>query len=515
MAQPKSPARGNAFRLVLFALMSWAFIAVTRNPGGEARREESRRTRLDRTCAHPSPPSVDVAPRPARKRGRRLALSLAFATLFFAALAFSGAGEILVQPARSDATCEETDASQEPGADLCASEPAAGEETDAGEEASATEPADQSEPDDQSDGSVDPVVDTESGADPVGQEDGVPAAPETTAPDAANAGGEIGGTHSNLGGTGAREGGSAEAGNDGPSGKSGQEETANAGNTHAPSASPLYTPPAVSRPRTLDPEATAAGSAATVWLHRTLADPTPAARRLAPAFAKNLRAESRRVGVEWALVLAVLRAEGKIGRWPADRAGIREVATRLRTVEQSAGSEWKAFLGLRGRTTFADRSLAFTRYNRAVGLRSLVTGLEGAKKRLEHRVLADERLDIYAGGRGDVEAGRVDVRVLVLLRYLAEAYRHVTISSLQTGHRLYARPGVVSAHAYGLAVDVAALNGKPILGNSAPGGLTEGAVRAILLLPAELRPQQVISLLGLGGPSFPLANHADHIHVGY
>jgi hypothetical protein len=25
----------------------------------------------------------------------------------------------------------------------------------------------------------------------------------------------------------------------------------------------------------------------------------------------------------------------------------------------------------------------------------------------------------------------------------------------------------------------------------------------------------VISLLGLGGPSFPLADHADHIHVGY
>jgi len=25
----------------------------------------------------------------------------------------------------------------------------------------------------------------------------------------------------------------------------------------------------------------------------------------------------------------------------------------------------------------------------------------------------------------------------------------------------------------------------------------------------------VISLLGLGGPSFPLRDHGDHIHVGY
>ena len=30
------------------------------------------------------------------------------------------------------------------------------------------------------------------------------------------------------------------------------------------------------------------------------------------------------------------------------------------------------------------------------------------------------------------------------------------------------------------------------------------AVRNMLLLPAELRPNQLISLLGLGGPSFPM-----------
>ncbi len=40
-------------------------------------------------------------------------------------------------------------------------------------------------------------------------------------------------------------------------------------------------------------------------------------------------------------------------------------------------------------------------------------------------------------------------------------------------------------------------------------------MRNVLLLPSEMQPRQVISLLGLGGPSFPLANHDDHIHVGY
>jgi hypothetical protein len=89
------------------------------------------------------------------------------------------------------------------------------------------------------------------------------------------------------------------------------------------------------------------------------------------------------------------------------------------------------------------------------------------------------------------------------------------VTSLFSGHRLYARAGVVSAHVYGHAVDIAALGGVSITGNQEPGGLTEQAVRSIMVVPAELQPRQVISLLGLGGASFPLADHHDHIHVGY
>jgi len=40
-------------------------------------------------------------------------------------------------------------------------------------------------------------------------------------------------------------------------------------------------------------------------------------------------------------------------------------------------------------------------------------------------------------------------------------------------------------------------------------------VREILFAPAEIMPRQVISLLGMGGPSFPLSDHGDHIHIGY
>jgi len=102
-----------------------------------------------------------------------------------------------------------------------------------------------------------------------------------------------------------------------------------------------------------------------------------------------------------------------------------------------------------------------------------------------------------------------------MIAYLRESFGQVTISCLISGHRLYARPGVVSAHIPGHALDVASLGKTSIQGHQSPGSITERAVREMLLVPAEIMPRQVISLLGMGGPSFPMANHYDHIHIGY
>jgi hypothetical protein len=264
----------------------------------------------------------------------------------------------------------------------------------------------------------------------------------------------------------------------------------------------------------LDPEAHAAGSHATVWLHRTLPDPTPPAKRLDPSFERALRGAARAEGIGWPLLLGVLRAQGNRGRAPATPAELRELAARLADAG-AARDSWRAALVLRGSVSFADQAVALARYNSAVGLWALTHGLAAAKPRLERALLRDPEIDIYPGGRGDIAAGRIDVRVLVLLRYLRVAHGQVTVSSLKTGHGLWARPGFVSAHVYGLAVDISMVGGKPIFGNQEPFGVTDRAVRNILLLPAEIRPQQVISLLGLGGPSFPLADHYDHIHVGF
>ena len=252
------------------------------------------------------------------------------------------------------------------------------------------------------------------------------------------------------------------------------------------------------------------GGEPTIWLNRALPDPTPASARLHRAFAKRLVASSKRHGADWAAVLGVLRAQGERGSAPASAQELDALAARM------AGTDaWKGALALSGRTGFADRAAAFADLYRFVGVEALVNGYAASKVKLGRKVLSTPGILIYGGGRSDIMMGRIDVRVLVLIGYLSERHGAITISSLFSGHRTFARPGVVSAHVYGHAVDIAAVGGTPIAGHQQPGGLTEAAVRSVLLLPGELQPQQVISLLGLGGPSFPLRDHGDHIHVGF
>jgi outer membrane biosynthesis protein TonB len=258
------------------------------------------------------------------------------------------------------------------------------------------------------------------------------------------------------------------------------------------------------------PEIEHDGGQPTIWLNRALPDPTPASARLKRGFARQLASISGRHGADWAAVLGVLRAQGERSSVPATAEELTVLAKRL-----SGKDTWKVALAVSGRTGFADRAEALADLYRSVGLESLVTGFAAAKERLTEKLLENEDVWVYAGGRDDLAAGRVDVRVVVLLAYLAERHESLLVSSLFAGHRTFARPGVVSAHVYGHAVDIAAVGGMSIAGHQQPGGPTEATVRSVLLLPAELQPQQVISLLGLGGPSFALSDHGDHIHVGY
>ncbi|HEX6115535.1 MAG TPA: lytic murein transglycosylase [Solirubrobacterales bacterium] len=138
-----------------------------------------------------------------------------------------------------------------------------------------------------------------------------------------------------------------------------------------------------------------------------------------------------------------------------------------------------------------------------------------SKAQLQRRVLSDPRLEIYACGREDIETGQIDRRILALMSYLAESGFRLTVTSLKCGHSVYTTSGGVSHHSSGNAVDIAQVNGIPILGNQGRGSITEATIQQVLKLQGNMEPAQVISLMEMGGPTFAMGDHADHIHVGY
>ncbi len=138
-----------------------------------------------------------------------------------------------------------------------------------------------------------------------------------------------------------------------------------------------------------------------------------------------------------------------------------------------------------------------------------------SKEVLAQRVLADPRIEIYSCGRSDIESGQVDRRTLATLEYLVERGYRLTLTSLKCGHSYLTSSGNVSAHSSGNAVDIAQVNGLPILGNQGRGSITEAVVRDLLKLQGTMRPAQIITLMDLGGPTFAMGDHDDHIHVGF
>jgi hypothetical protein len=64
-------------------------------------------------------------------------------------------------------------------------------------------------------------------------------------------------------------------------------------------------------------------------------------------------------------------------------------------------------------------------------------------------------------------------------------------------------------------VDIAKINDTPILGHQGRGSITEQTVRKLMTLQGPAQPTQIISLMEMGGPTYAMGDHADHIHVGW
>jgi soluble lytic murein transglycosylase-like protein len=140
-----------------------------------------------------------------------------------------------------------------------------------------------------------------------------------------------------------------------------------------------------------------------------------------------------------------------------------------------------------------------------------------SKEALAQRVLSDPNVQIYACGRRDIQAGSIDRRVLATMEFLAASGLKPTISSLHCGHSYLTTSGNVSEHSTGTAMDIAAINGIPILGHQGPGSITDITIRRLLTLQGTMKPHQIISLMTFDGAdnTMALADHDDHIHVGW
>jgi hypothetical protein len=140
-----------------------------------------------------------------------------------------------------------------------------------------------------------------------------------------------------------------------------------------------------------------------------------------------------------------------------------------------------------------------------------------SKEALQRQVLANPRIELYSCGRRDVRTGQIDRRVLATLEYLAASGLEPTVTSLRCGHGYYTKSGNVSHHSTGSAVDIAAINGIPIVGHQGRGSITDLAIQRLLTLQGALKADQIISLMTFEGAdnTFAMGDHHDHIHVGW
>jgi murein DD-endopeptidase MepM/ murein hydrolase activator NlpD len=140
-----------------------------------------------------------------------------------------------------------------------------------------------------------------------------------------------------------------------------------------------------------------------------------------------------------------------------------------------------------------------------------------SKEELQQRVLADPDVAIYPCGRTDIESGAIDRRVLATIEFLSASGLKPTITALKCGHSLYTTSGNISEHSTGDAVDIAAINGIPILGHQGEGSITDITIRRLLTLQGAMKPHQIISLMTYPGTDNTLAlpDHYNHIHVGF
>ena len=118
-----------------------------------------------------------------------------------------------------------------------------------------------------------------------------------------------------------------------------------------------------------------------------------------------------------------------------------------------------------------------------------------SKAELQRAVLSDPGITVTGCSRQDVASGAVDTRVLALLAFLSRSGLRPTVGDLRCGESQYTSAGVLSPHYRGDAVDITAINDVPLAHHQGAGSIADLTIRALLTLPAEFVPHEIISLM--------------------
>ena len=175
------------------------------------------------------------------------------------------------------------------------------------------------------------------------------------------------------------------------------------------------------------------------------------------------------------------------------------------------------------------RLLQATNVYRANGVNPFYGGLGGpksknpsvgqvllmSKQQLEQRVLRDPRVEIYECGRRDIEAGKIDRRVLAAIEYLSASGLDPDVTGLACDASVNGTTGVDEAGTTGQSVDISKINDVPIQSHTGAGSITDQAIRRLLALQGSMAPTQIVGPISYRDQPTTLAlpNHQDRIQI--
>jgi murein DD-endopeptidase MepM/ murein hydrolase activator NlpD len=138
-----------------------------------------------------------------------------------------------------------------------------------------------------------------------------------------------------------------------------------------------------------------------------------------------------------------------------------------------------------------------------------------SKQQLERRVLTDPHVQLYACGQRDIEAGKIDRRVLAAIEYLSTSGLHPDVTGLACDASVNGTTGVDEAGSTGQSVDISAINGVPIAGHTGVGSVTDQTIRRLLALQGSMAPTQIIGPISYRDQSTTLAlpSHDNRIQI--